>query len=249
MCKNNIVIINTGAMRPNSTRAKTAIIFIWIVVGLEMVQLVSSYFQYSLLRDAANGSYISHSAAEANDMRERLLGIAGLIIYIISGITFIQWFRRAYFNLHTKVSNLEFTEGWAAGAWFVPITNLYRPYRIMQELFKETLILLKGNSEKAETDPDSSIIGWWWALWIINGIAGQVSMQVSLRTQTVDGLTISTVASMVGSVLMVPLAILTVKIINDYSRLEEQMVALPDDSLDDTEPKAVLPEKTAEEIL
>ena len=80
--------------------------------------------QYDLLQTVANGGFISDEAVEANDTRESFLGIIYLIAYIISGITFIMWFRRAYFNLHQKVSWLNHSEGWAAGCWFVPIVNL-----------------------------------------------------------------------------------------------------------------------------
>lgn len=222
-------------MRSNSTRAKTAIVFIWIVMGMEMIQLVSSYFQYLLLSEAASGGFISHEAAATNDLREQLLGIAAFIVYVISGITFIQWFRRAYFNLHTKVSHLECSEGWAAGAWFTPWINLFRPYRIMRELFRETRIILNGNSEQGNRS-STIAVDWWWALWIISGIASQVSLQVSLRNQTIDGLMVSTVAGMVGSVLTLPLAIITVKVITDYSRLEEQLYTLPEEQITESEP-------------
>ncbi len=61
-----------------------------------------------------------------------------------------MWFRRAYFNLHQKVSYLSHSEGWAAGSWFVPIVNLYRPYQIMKEIYVETkeLFTKRGLSEK-----------------------------------------------------------------------------------------------------
>ena len=133
-------------LKPNGQRAKNAITLIWIVLVLEIVLLISGYFQYDLLQTAANGSEISIETATANDTREQIIGIIFLIAYIISAVTFIQWFRRAYYNLHLKVNHLSRTEGWAAGSWFVPIVSLYRPYHIMKELYQETreLLVKKG---------------------------------------------------------------------------------------------------------
>jgi len=82
-------------------------------------------------------------AAESNDLRQLVIAIISMVVALISAVTFIMWFRRAYFNLHSRVSKLSFTEGWAAGAWFVPIVNLGRPLNIMQELYNKTAALLK----------------------------------------------------------------------------------------------------------
>jgi len=129
-------------LRPNEQRAKSAIVLIWIVLAFEIISFISSYIQYDLLQTAANGGQISMEYATANDTRERIVGITSMIVYIISAITFIQWFRRAYYNLHLRAELLSYTEGWAAGSWFVPIVNLIRPYRIMTELYEETNELL-----------------------------------------------------------------------------------------------------------
>ena len=114
-------------LKPNGQRAKTAITMIWVVLILEIISLISGYLQYDLLQILANGGDVSMEAADSNDLREQAISIVYLITFVISGVTFIQWFRRAYFNLHSKVNHLSHTEGWAAGSWFVPIINLYRP--------------------------------------------------------------------------------------------------------------------------
>ena len=83
-------------LKPNGQRAKYVITLIWIVLALEIVSLISGYFQYDLLQTAANGGEISAETATANDTREQIIGIVYLIAYIISAVTFIQWFRRAF---------------------------------------------------------------------------------------------------------------------------------------------------------
>ncbi len=92
----------TEKLRPNEQRAKNAIVLIWIILALEIASLISGYFQYDLLNTVANGGEISTETANANDSREQIVGIIYMIAYIISGIMFIQWFRRAYYNLHQK---------------------------------------------------------------------------------------------------------------------------------------------------
>ncbi len=210
-------------LKPNGQRAKNAITLIWIVLVLEIVSLISGYFQFDLLQTIANGGEISTETATTNDTIVEIIGIIYLIAYIISGVTFILWFRRAYFNLHLRVNHLSQTEGWAAGSWFVPIVSLYRPYQIMKELYHETRKLLSKKGLIINENISTDILGWWWTLWIINSVIGQFAFRYSLKAESIDELTISTVASMIGNIAGIPLALITVKVIKDYANIEPKL--------------------------
>jgi len=207
-------------IKPNEKRANYAILLIWIILGLEVVSLISSYFQFDLLQTAANGGEISTEAATLNDSRESIIAIIYSIFSIVSAITFIQWFRRAYFNLHQHVNHLSYTEGWAAGSWFVPIINLFRPYQIMKELYAETKLYLTNKGEALKENFTTNALGLWWTFWIIGNIIGQFSFRYSLRAETIDELTVSTIAYIIGHIVGIPLALITIKVIKDYSRVE-----------------------------
>jgi len=143
------------------------------------------------------------------------------IAYLISGVTFILWFRRAYFNLHQKVNYLQFSEGWAAGSWFVPIVNLYRPYRIMKEIYIETKELFTKNGLSEKVDYSTNSLGWWWTLWIISAFIGQFIFRFALKSaDTIDNLITTTVANIFLGILGIPLALITIKVIKDYSKVE-----------------------------
>ena len=209
------------SLRPNEQRAKNAIFWIWIVLALEIVNLISSYMQYDLLQTVANGSFVTDEAISANDLREAVFGMIYFIAYLISGVTFILWFRRAYFNLHQKVNYLQFSEGWAAGSWFVPIVNLYRPYRIMKEIYIETKELFTKNGRSEKVDYSTNSLGWWWTLWIISAFIGQFIFRFALKSaDTIDNLITTTVANIFLGILGIPLALITIKVIKDYSKVE-----------------------------
>jgi hypothetical protein len=206
-------------LRPNGQRAKNAITLIGILLVLELISLISGYFQYDLLQSVLNGEELLTETADENDLREQIIAIIYLIVFVISGVTFIQWFRRAYFNLHQKTDCLTYSEGWAAGSWFVPIVSLYRPYQIMKDLYKETEELL---SEKQidVTNYTTKYLGIWWTLWVINSFVGQIVSRYSIKAVTIDELTTSTLASMGSNILGIPLAFITIKVIIDYTELE-----------------------------
>ncbi|MDR1459969.1 MAG: DUF4328 domain-containing protein [Bacteroidales bacterium] len=215
-------------LKNNTQRAKNAIIFIWIAMAVEIVSLISSYLQYGLLQIIANGGDVSDEIANANDAREQIIGIISFIAFVISLITFIMWFRRAYYNLHQKVNSLSFSEGWAAGSWFVPIINLYRPYQIMKELYMETKRLFQREGLPEPIHYTTAYIGWWWALWIITSFIGTIIFRSASGNDTVDGMITLTTYQMALCILNIPLAFIMVKVIKDYAKVEPLLFQITD---------------------
>ncbi|MET3020331.1 DUF4328 domain-containing protein [Flavobacterium hydatis] len=209
-------------LRPNGQRAKNAMLLIWIVMAIELVALISKCFQYNLLQTAINGGSITTDEAIANDTTEQTIAYIYLIVYIISAVTFIQWFRRAYYNLHLKVEYLSHSEGWAAGSWFVPIISLYRPVQIMRELYEETKSFLIEKGIKVSDNFTTSLLTPWWTLWIVNNILGQIIYRYPANS--IGELINITIASIVSNIIGISLALITVKIIKNYSSVEPLLV-------------------------
>ena len=210
-------------LKPNEQRTQNAIILIWIALAMNCISLVSSYFQYDLLQTAANGGEITTEYATSNDNREQAIGIIQIIVFVVSAITFIQWFRRAYYNLHLRVNHLTHSEGWAAGCWFVPIVNLFRPYQIMKELFQETQLFLKRNDAHTSEHLSMPSLSLWWTFWIIDRFFGQFVFKYTMKAETIDELTTSTITQIISNGIGIVLAIITINIITEYSKLEPIM--------------------------
>ncbi|EAY29107.1 DUF4328 domain-containing protein [Microscilla marina] len=211
-------------LKPNDQRAKTAITLIWVVMVVEVIALISSYLQYDLIQSAVAGASVTIEEANANDARERLVAIVYLIVLTISGITFIQWFRRAYYNLHQRVDHLNHSEGWAAGAWFVPFLNLFRPFQIMKELYEETAELLATHEFKDKGQLSTSVLGVWWAAWILKSVLGQVSFRLAMNAKEIAEIQVVTIMSIAQHVLGIIAAFLVVQVIREYARVEPALM-------------------------
>jgi Domain of unknown function (DUF4328) len=207
-------------LKPNEQRSQNAILLIWIALALNCISLISSYFQYDLLQTVANGGEISTESVTSNDNREQAIRIIQIIVFVVSAITFIQWFRRAYFNLHLRVNHLSHSEGWAAGCWFVPIVNLFRPYQIMKELFQETQLFLKRNEAHTSEHLAMPSLGLWWTFWIIDWFVGRFVFKYTMKAETIEELTRSTIGQIISNAIGIILAIITINIITEYSKLE-----------------------------
>ncbi len=208
-------------VRPNDQRAKLAVVMVALVMVVNVMTLVSSYMQLNLLQLVkAHGQYTVTELTN-NDLRVRAIGITFLIMYIISGIVFIRWFRRAYYNLHQYTDYCENSEGWAAGAWFTPIIAFYRPYHIMKELWNETTDLI-ASKKGIQLSQNSSLIGAWWTLWIIHKVIENFTLRhVFDKNKTVDDFINNTNIDLVTNTIAIPLAIVTILMIRAYAKREE----------------------------
>jgi len=208
-------------LRPNEQRGKIALAVIWIMLAVEVLTGISNYFEYRLLSSWADGETVSMEAATANDSRQMLVAILLVAVRIASIVTFIMWFRRAYYNLHLRVRNLNNTEGWAAGAWFVPIVNLYMPYQIMKELYIETFALMGNKKGEYPENYTTAYVGWWWFLWIATGIFGRIEFFAAMKAEDVAQKIDSTLMSLASCVMAIPLCLITAKVIVDYMAMEK----------------------------
>lgn len=211
-------------VRPNATRAKNAELFIWVVLAVGFVSFISSWMQYDLLTNVQNGGAYTDDQLTFNDLREFVMGILQLIIYLTSGVVFIMWFRRAYYNLGLRTT-LAHDDGWAAGGWFVPIISLYRPYQMMQEIDQGTGLLIEKRSAKPEKD-NGMLMGIWWVLWIASGIVSQLVFRRSLRAEGIADLLNTTMLDMISFVPDIPMGILAVLLVRKIADKEERLLQL-----------------------
>lgn len=223
--------MNTESLKPNHYRSRAAISLIWVVMIIDILIIISLCIIYAIIRDGTNNGKFSEEFIITNSVIQIFLSVIYTILYIISGITFIQWFRRAYFNLHVKSSNLSWSEGWASGSWFVPILNLFVPYQIMTELYEETDSLLAKRSPYYSRRITTGLVNWWWALWILDVVFGLVSTIGILAGADIEDSIAISVIRIFRSILVIPLALLTVYIIKDYSELEPLLFRLKEDSI------------------
>lgn len=209
-------------IKSNQKRARLTIMSLWLVLFLEIVSFVSGYFQYDLLNKFSLGVNVPEEVSAMNDAREVLVTVVYFVLRLLTGILFIMWFRRAYYNLHQLSSNLAFSEGWAAGSWFVPVLNFFRPFQIMQELYVKTKEMLE--KQKMNFNYNSKILWVWWALWIVSNILGQLVFRFSTHLETLEDVITITKLGMVSNFIGIPLALLAIKVVKDYSIAEVKLM-------------------------
>jgi len=116
--------------------AWVAMVLVALVILASLGVAASSAMQIGLFERAARGVSPSVGEARSNDIRQNAAIALRQVVYMISGVTFLIWFYRAYRNLsalgNTRLSHMP---SGAVGWWFVPIASLVVPCQIALEIW------------------------------------------------------------------------------------------------------------------
>lgn len=162
------------------------------------VAVLSSALQIDLLGRMEEGDF-EMEEANANDLRESIVGGLQTLAYLATAVTWCVWFRRTNGYLRQIHTDMEFGPN-AWGWFFMPIMNLVKPYQAVRELWRCATQTL-GESP--------AVLRAWWAVWIISGATGQASFRLMMRDdQAIQGLITATYVSLVDATVSIPAAIL-----------------------------------------
>ncbi|MEM7475196.1 MAG: DUF4328 domain-containing protein [Planctomycetota bacterium] len=107
-----------------------------------------------------------------------IMGVAAIQVLstLVLGILVCIFMYRANANARSfGAIGMEHSPGWCAGAWFVPILNLFRPFQCMSEIYRAS----KAPATFKQIDAPQKI-GMWWACWIISTILDRLSGRLAL---------------------------------------------------------------------
>jgi len=207
----------------NSDRAKNLMIVFWVLTGLTLIGLLSGYNELQILKRAQIGEYVSMQEANTSDTIQAIIGLVQMVIHIASIVLFLNWFRRAYANLHRAgVSYLKHKEDMAVWAWFIPIISLFRPVQIMNEIWTETQKKIKDLDTNYYAINGGLIIGLWWTLFIISNFIGNYVFKTAFKDETIEQIIEGSQAMLISDGMQVPEALLVIFIVFQLSKMESR---------------------------
>jgi hypothetical protein len=194
-------------------------------VAISAIAVVSDLFELELLGRIEGGrEFVSDSEANANDVRQGAIGIAQGLLLLATAVVFIMWFFRAYSNVERLgAAPLRFGRGWAIGAWFVPILNLFRPKQIANDIWRGSdpgLPRPAGPGAWRDGPIPGALFGFWWALWLLSGVA---TGPATFGGDSIDELQTQTTAFIVSDALGAAAAVLcALVVVRTTARQEER---------------------------
>jgi hypothetical protein len=144
----------------------------WVL--LNVVHIVFDVMQIDLLHRIETGNY-TQDEVNINDLRVGAAQVLELVCYVTAAVGFCLFLPRANRNARSLgARRLEFSPRWTVGSFFVPIMNLYRPYRAVRELW---LASDPDGSISPRLSSPSPVVGLWWASWLIMNFSSYLVMR------------------------------------------------------------------------
>ena len=191
-------------------------VMLWILLGVNVIAIISNFMQMDLL-----SSDYSQAEADLNDSRQSIVNSIYIIVSIISSITFLTWIYRANLNCHHfGAEGMRFTPGWSIGWYFIPIPNLWKPYQAMKEIWG-----VSKNPSDWQDESDSTLLGWWWAFWLVSVTSGLPMLNASVNLDSVSSLESFTTLLIVYNIIDIISCLIVLSIVATIASNQEKLVS------------------------
>ena len=208
----------------------------WALCALAIMCLIAiaaGLMERDLLLRIQAGDFSSDAeqdaAASASDNRVLLVSFVEVAVFLVAAVLSLKWIYGANLNARRLgARGLKFPPGMAAGYYFIPILNVWRPYQAMREIWRAS-----AAPENWETQKTPVLFPIWWALWIATGVVGQASFRAGTRAEELPEVIAANALGMAAAVLEATLCVAFLLVIRKIYRLQMQRSSTaPQPSLD-----------------
>ncbi|GGY08303.1 DUF4328 domain-containing protein [Streptomyces anandii] len=138
---------------------------------------------------------------------------------LVTGVVFIAWFYQARVNAeHFAQDVCTMARGWAIGAWFVPVGNLWLPYRVASEMWHASA---QSTSDGSWRTVSKAPVNAWWALVIASVAVGRVGSAATDAATTLAGLRHAVALTALGDLLNAVAAVLAIVFVRRLTRMQQ----------------------------
>lgn len=192
-------------LKPLVGRTNFLLILLKLNVVLLVIAIGAGMFEYYTSNNLP-ADYDSEVDVLPSEIVNRLTGLTQFVLAIVLGVTFLRWIFRINKNLNAlSWEEMHYTPGWSVGWYFVPFANLFKPYYVMREIWDV--------SHRDEHD-GHSLLGWWWGLWIVSNIIGQVASRLTMNAENLEQNQIATMVYLVSDTIDIPLSLVAIALVS-----------------------------------
>jgi hypothetical protein len=210
----------TNGPRDPQTITRVLTVMLWLSIIVDSIAVWSGFMEYSLLQQIQAQTEDLTDVANANDLRQRVIGLTQVVLYIATAIVFLRWVYILNDNKRRfKASGLNYTPGWAVGWFFVPVAWFWKPYQAMRELWQVSIDPMKWQNQQV-----GYLLPLWWFLWLANNILGQVVLRLSLNAETLPALESANIATEMADIASVAVGFVALVLVAKIAGLQQKRI-------------------------
>jgi hypothetical protein len=200
------------------TRVLTAML--WISIVVDAIAVSSGIMEFSLLQEIQAQTEDLTDAADASDLRQWVIGVTQMVLYVVTAIVFLRWIYILNDNKRRfEASGLSFTPGWAVGWFFVPFAMFWKPYQAMKELWQVSI-----DPKKWQDQRPGSLLPLWWLLWVTNNFLGQAAFRLSLNANTLPALQSANIVTDIADIASVALGFAALALVTKIAGMQQKRI-------------------------
>ncbi|MGW5230961.1 DUF4328 domain-containing protein [Streptomyces nodosus] len=140
-----------------------------LTVGVDLLGAVFDANVWRLMDETLSGGSVTDAELTRADDLQLVGGVLQLTLLLATAAVFIIWFHQVRRNADFFApDSCEMKTGWAIGAWFVPIGNMWLPYKVAGEVWNAST---DGAAEARR--PYRTPVNVWWALFMASTVVGR----------------------------------------------------------------------------
>lgn len=165
-----------------------------IALGLDIavtaLVVISDFWGVGVLKDIGAGRITADQATistmEYWDSFAKLMLLTTLGV----GLGLVKWLNTCYTYAKETIGASGFkNEGWTTGGWIIPIFNMFKPYQVINEIYKA------GNPTYALPDgwkkeSGSGLLLTWWVFWVVTHFIGLIVGKQVFKSAIRDDMTL-----------------------------------------------------------
>lgn len=156
------------------------------VVVVDLLIIAASLNMRALMDEVASGGTVDF---DEGDARRADLAMAGtsvlyLVALVATAAVFIIWFHRVRQNAEVFAPDTQRrSAGWAIGAWFIPLANLWIPRGIAADVLRAS-----QSNPYAGAVRHIGLLNAWWGTWVGAAVFDRYVSKAYAKAQDADAI-------------------------------------------------------------
>ncbi|WP_189132077.1 DUF4328 domain-containing protein [Wenjunlia tyrosinilytica] len=199
-----------------------ASVMMWVMAGLGGLVVIADIKVYNAVDEALGNPFLAQYYLDGSlkgfyRTASTLYGLG----FLASAAVFLTWFHRVRVNAEAWApTGHRFSRGWAVGAWFVPVANLWFPKQIADDIHAAS----DPSPPSPFRRPGAGMLnGWWTALvggWAL-GVVGYITIGAADDDADVNGFQTGLLFLILGSMANVAAAVLAALVVRRISETQD----------------------------